>query len=413
MPFAQLHYPFENQDQIDNYTDFPADFIAEGVDQTRGWFFTLHAISVMLNDSVAYKNVVANGLVLDKAGNKMSKRLGNSIDPFMAVEKYGADAIRWYMLSNAAPWDNLKFDLDGVTETQRKFFGTLHNTYGFFALYANIDEFKNDHEEIPVDQRTELDQWILSKLNSLSKLVEVAMDDYEPTKATRAIQRFVINDLSNWYVRLNRRRFWKGQLTSDKIAAYQTLNTCLINVAKLMCSFSPFYADRLYRDLTFSNESIHLKDFPSAIPDLINSELESQIAISQDITSLILRIRKAEGIKVRQPLNKAIIPALNDEFSVQLKRVEKLIKSEVNIKEIDIIDKDSSIIKKSAKPNFKSLGKRVGKDMKVISGQIFNFTNEDIAKLESGESIQVTTKGRSYDIILEDIEIKTTVSIWV
>jgi isoleucyl-tRNA synthetase len=408
MPFAQVHYPFENKNQIDNKTNYPADFIAEGVDQTRGWFFTLHAISVMLNDSVAYKNVVANGLVLDKDGNKMSKRLGNTIDPFMAVEKYGADAIRWYMLSNSAPWDNLKFDLDGVTETQRKFFGTLHNTYGFYALYANIDNFRNDHAEIPVKQRTELDQWILSKLNSLSKLVEEAMDDYEPTKATRAIQSFVINDLSNWYVRLNRRRFWKGELTTDKIAAYQTLNSCLINVAKLMCSFSPFYADRLYRDLTFTDESIHLQDFPIADNNLINSELESQIAISQDITSLILRIRKAEGIKVRQPLSKAIIPALNDAFGDQLKRVEQLIKSEVNIKEIEIIDKDSSIIKKSAKPNFKSLGKRVGKDMKAVSSHIFNFTDDDISKLERNEIVHITVEDRNYEIVLEDIEIKTT-----
>ncbi|MDC0468176.1 isoleucine--tRNA ligase [Bacteroidia bacterium] len=408
MPFAQVHYPFENKNQIDNKINYPADFIAEGVDQTRGWFFTLHAISVMLNDSVAYKNVIANGLVLDKDGNKMSKRLGNTIDPFMAVEKYGADAIRWYMLSNSAPWDNLKFDLDGVTETQRKFFGTLHNTYGFYALYANIDNFRNDHAEIPVKQRTELDQWILSKLNSLSKLVEEAMDDYEPTKATRAIQSFVINDLSNWYVRLNRRRFWKGELTTDKIAAYQTLNSCLINVAKLMCSFSPFYADRLYRDLTFTDESIHLQDFPIADNNLINSELESQIAISQDITSLILRIRKAEGIKVRQPLSKAIIPALNDAFGDQLKRVEQLIKSEVNIKEIEIIDKDSSIIKKSAKPNFKSLGKRVGKDMKAVSSHIFNFTDDDISKLERNEIVHITVEDRNYEIVLEDIEIKTT-----
>jgi isoleucyl-tRNA synthetase len=284
----------------------------------------------------------------------------------------------------------------------------LHNTYGFYALYANIDNFRNDHAEIPVKQRTELDQWILSKLNSLSKLVEEAMDDYEPTKATRAIQSFVINDLSNWYVRLNRRRFWKGELTTDKIAAYQTLNSCLINVAKLMCSFSPFYADRLYRDLTFTDESIHLQDFPIADNNLINSELESQIAISQDITSLILRIRKAEGIKVRQPLSKAIIPALNDAFGDQLKRVEQLIKSEVNIKEIEIIDKDSSIIKKSAKPNFKSLGKRVGKDMKAVSSHIFNFTDDDISKLERNEIVHITVEDRNYEIVLEDIEIKTT-----
>jgi len=407
MPYAQIHYPFENQDQIEQNQTFPADFIAEGVDQTRGWFFTLHAISVMLNDSVAYKNVVANGLVLDKEGNKMSKRLGNTIDPFMALDTYGADAIRWYMLSNAAPWDNLKFDLDGVAETQRKFFGTLHNTYGFYALYANIDTFKDEHEIIPIQKRTELDQWILSKLHSLAKEVEEAMDNYEPTKATRAIQSFVIDDLSNWYVRLNRRRFWKGELTSDKIAAYQTLRECLLNIAKLMCSFSPFYADKLYRDLTFSTKSIHLQDFPTVQNSLINKELESQVSISQAITSLILRIRKAEGIKVRQPLQKAIIPALNDTFAKQLKHVENIIKSEVNIKEIEIIDKNSSILKKSAKPNFKSLGKRVGKDMKVVSSRILMFSNEEISQLEQGSTIEIATEGNTYPILLEDVEIKT------
>jgi len=296
MPYAQLHYPFENKEHVDDRLNYPADFIAEGVDQTRGWFFTLHAISVMLNDSVAYKNVVANGLVLDKNGNKMSKRLGNTIDPFMAVDKYGADIIRWYMLSNAAPWDNLKFDIDGLAETQRKFFGTLHNTYGFYALYANIDEFTNDLPIVPIAERQELDRWILSKLHSLAKLVEDAMDDYEPTKATRAIQSFVMDDLSNWYVRLNRRRFWKGELSTDKTAAYQTLHTCLETVSKLMCSFSPFYADNLYRDLMFTDESVHLQDFPKADESLINIELEKQIEISQRITSLILRIRRLEGL---------------------------------------------------------------------------------------------------------------------
>ncbi|PCJ66547.1 MAG: isoleucine--tRNA ligase [Bacteroidetes bacterium] len=407
MPYAQVHYPFENKEQVDDRTNYPADFIAEGVDQTRGWFFTLHAISVMLNDSVAYKTVMANGLVQDKNGNKMSKSKGNSIDPFMAVDKYGADIIRWYMLSNASPWDNLKFDINGLGETQRKFFGTLHNTYGFYALYANIDKFTNDYPIVPLGDRSELDRWILSKLHSLAKFVEDSMEDYEPTKATRAIQSYVIDDLSNWYVRLNRRRFWKGELSTDKIAAYQTLSTCLETVAKLMCCFSPFYADNMYRDLTFSNESIHLQDFPKADESIINTELEKQIEISQKITSLILRIRKLEGIKVRQPLSKAIIPALDDEFAVNLRKVEEVIKFEVNIKEIEIIDKSSSIIKKSAKPNFKVLGSKVGKDMKAVTGPIFGFTNDEIGKLEMGETIDIEANGNSYAISIDDIEVKT------
>ena len=407
MPYAQLHYPFKNKEKVDDRTNYPADFIAEGVDQTRGWFFTMHAISVMLNDSVAYKNVVANGLVLDKNGNKMSKRLGNSIDPFMAVDKYGADVIRWYMLSNSAPWDNLKFDLEGLGETQRKFFGTLHNTYGFYALYANIDGFTNKEAKVPMEKRQELDRWILSKLHSLTQLVEEAMDDYEPTKATRAIQSFVIDDLSNWYVRLNRRRFWKGEISEEKIAAYQTLYTCLETISKLMCSFSPFYADQLYRDLNGTLESVHLQDFPKLDSSLIDVELEKQIEISQKITSLILRIRKLEGVKVRQPLSKAIIPALNDEFAVNLAKVEELIKSEVNIKNIEIIDRKSSVIKRSAKPNFKALGAKVGKDMKAVTGPIFAMTNEQIQDIENGNALAIEANGNSYVIGKEDIEIVT------
>ena len=408
MPFAQLHYPFENKELLDNGTLYPADFIAEGVDQTRGWFFTLHAISVMINDSVAYKNVMANGLVQDKNGNKMSKSKGNTIDPFMAVEKYGADIIRWYMLSNSAPWDNLKFDMEGLGETQRKFFGTLHNTYGFYALYANIDGFVNDEEQVPLEKRQELDRWILSKLNSLIALVQEAMDDYEPTKATRAIQTFVIDDLSNWYIRLNRRRFWKGELSEDKLAAYQTLHTTLEAVAKLMSSFSPFYADQLYRDLTFgASESVHLEDFPIAQNEIIDVELENQIEISQKITSLILRIRKLEGIKVRQPLSKAIIPALSPEFKANLTKVEDVIKAEVNIKEIEIIDKDSDIIKKSAKPNFKALGQKVGGDMNVVKGLILQFTNAEIGELESGNTLSITANTNTYEIGLDDVEILT------
>ncbi len=408
MPYAQLHYPFENKEKVEDRTHYPADFIAEGVDQTRGWFFTLHAISIMLNDSVAYKNVMANGLVQDKNGNKMSKSKGNSIDPFMALDKYGADVIRWYMLSNSAPWDNLKFDLEGLVETQRKFFGTLHNTYGFYALYANIDKFTNELDPIALPERSELDRWILSKVNSLSKLVEESMDDYEPTKATRAIQNFVIDDLSNWYVRLNRRRFWKGKLSNDKIAAYQTLNECLQTVSKLMCSFSPFYADQLYRDLTFTTDSVHLQDFPEANDSVIDIELEKQIEISQRITSLILRIRKFENIKVRQPLSKAIIPALDDAFAVNLEKVSEVIKTEVNVKQIEIIDKDSAIIKKSAKPNFKVLGSKVGKDMKAVTGPIFTFTNEDISKLENGGTISINAGDNTYDITIRDIEVKTS-----
>jgi len=407
MPYAQLHYPFENKEKVDDRTHYPADFIAEGVDQTRGWFFTLHAIAVMLEDSVAYKTVIANGLVQDKFGNKMSKSKGNTIDPFMAVDKHGADIIRWYMLSNASPWDNLKFDMLGLEETKRKFFGTLHNTYGFYALYANIDGFTNSQEQVALCNRTELDRWVLSKLNSLSKLVEEAMDDYEPTKATRAIQSYVIDDLSNWYIRLNRRRFWKGEMSEDKIAAYQTLATCLDTVAKLMCSFSPFYSDQLYRDLNFTSESVHLQDFPKYDSTLINNELEEQIEISQCITSLILRIRKLENVKVRQPLRKAIVPALNDDFAANLKKVEDVIKSEVNIKEIEIINRNSSVIKKSAKPNFKVLGSKVGKDMKAVTGPIFAFTNEQITLLESGKTITVKANENTYQISIDDIEIKT------
>ncbi|MEN8730964.1 MAG: isoleucine--tRNA ligase [Bacteroidia bacterium] len=407
MPYAQLHYPFENKEKVADRTHYPADFIAEGVDQTRGWFFTLHAIAVMLEDSVAYKTVIANGLVQDKFGNKMSKSKGNTIDPFMAVDKHGADIIRWYMLSNASPWDNLKFDMLGLEETKRKFFGTLHNTYGFYALYANIDGFTNSQEQVALCNRTELDRWVLSKLNSLSKLVEEAMDDYEPTKATRAIQSYVIDDLSNWYIRLNRRRFWKGEMSEDKIAAYQTLATCLDTVAKLMCSFSPFYSDQLYRDLNFTSESVHLQDFPKYDSTLINNELEEQIEISQCITSLILRIRKLENVKVRQPLRKAIVPALNDDFAANLKKVEDVIKSEVNIKEIEIINRNSSVIKKSAKPNFKVLGSKVGKDMKAVTGPIFAFTNEQIALLESGKTITVKANENTYQISIDDIEIKT------
>ncbi|MFY0642940.1 MAG: isoleucine--tRNA ligase [Bacteroidia bacterium] len=407
MPYAQWHYPFDNKEAVEEEHVYPADFIAEGVDQTRGWFFTLHAISVMLNDKIAYKNVIANGLVLDKSGNKMSKRLGNTIDPFEAVDKYSADALRWYMISNASPWDNLKFDLEGVTETQRKFFGTLYNTYAFFSLYANIDQFDHRDETIPLEERTELDQWIISKLHSLIRNTEKEMDSFEPTRASRAIQAFVIDDLSNWYVRLNRRRFWKGQKSKDKWAAYQTLHECLLAVSQLMSSVSPFYSDRLFRDLLKEDKSVHWSDFPTWDNEIINSELEQQIEISQRVTSLILRIRKLENIKVRQPLHKALVPALDNQFSARLKKVEELIKSEVNIKELQILEENSNLIKKSAKPNFKVLGPKVGADMKVLNPLIQNLSSEDVKKLESGETIQLKGASKSHEIVLEDVEIQT------
>lgn len=407
MPYAQWHYPFENADKVDKAEQYPADFIAEGVDQTRGWFFTLHAIAVMLNDSVAYKNVMANGLVLDKDGNKMSKRLGNTIDPFAAVEEYGADALRWYMISNASPWDNLKFDLEGVTETKRKFFGTLYNTYAFFSLYANIDGFDHNTHVIGAESRTELDKWIISKLNTLCKQVVETMDDYEPTRATRAIQTFVIDDLSNWYVRLNRRRFWKGELTNDKIAAYQTLHQCLTTVSQLMASFSPFYSDQLFRDLNKSTDSVHWSDLPKANSEDINPTLEEQISISQDISSLILRIRKLEKIKVRQPLAKALIPALNREFAANLKHVEDQIKTETNVKHIEILAEDDTLIRKSAKPNFKVLGPKVGADMKVVAAGIAQFNNEQVSQLEQGLAVIIEGNNGSYEITLDDVEILT------
>ncbi len=403
MPYAQWHYPFANRDKVEKGEQYPADFIAEGVDQTRGWFFTLHAISVMLNDSVAYKNVIANGLVLDKNGNKMSKRLGNTIDPFKAVDEHSADALRWYMIANAPPWDNLKFDLDGVKESQRKFFGTLYNTYAFFALYANIDQFDHKAQAPELSRRTELDQWVISKLNSLIKLVETEMNSYEPTKAARAIQSFVIDDMSNWYVRLNRRRFWKGEMSQDKLAAYHTLHECLKVCAQLMASISPFYSDRLYRDLMGEEASVHWSDFPKSETHQIDKDLEERVSIAQHITSLILRIRKLEQIKVRQPLSKALIPALSKDFAHKLKQVEQVIKSEVNVKEIQILEEGNEMIKKSAKPNFKVLGPKVGPDMKALNPLIQAMNNEQISSLEKGETIQML----GHEIGLEDIDLQT------
>lgn len=387
---------------------FPADFIAEGVDQTRGWFFTLHAISTMVRGSVAFKNVISNGLVLDKNGNKMSKRLGNGVDPFATIEKYSADATRWYMISNASPWDNLKFNEEGLDEVRRKFFGTLYNTYAFFALYANIDKFSYAEPEIAIQNRPEIDRWIISLLNSLSQEVDGFYADYEPTKAARAIQNFVDEHLSNWYVRLCRRRFWKGEYSEDKISAYQTLYTCLDTIAKLMAPVSPFFADQLYLDLNNATkkenfESVHLADFPAYHADLVDKALEERMALAQDISSLTLSLRKKVGINVRQPLSKILVPVLDSAFQEKVEKVKDLILSETNIKDIEFISDTTGIIKKKIKPNFKALGAKVGKDMKAVSTAIQAFGAEEISTLEKDGSIVLVDTG--YTIGLEDVEI--------
>lgn len=415
MPYAQwgLDYdklaagdplPFKS----DYNSAFPADFIAEGVDQTRGWFFTLHAISTMVRGSVAFKNVVSNGLVLDKNGNKMSKRLGNGVDPFATIEKYSADATRWYMISNASPWDNLKFNEEGLDEVRRKFFGTLYNTYAFFALYANIDKFSYAEPEIALENRPEIDRWIISLLNTLSKQVDEFYADYEPTKAARAIQNFVDEHLSNWYVRLCRRRFWKGEYTEDKISAYQTLYICLDTIAKLMAPISPFFADQLYLDLNSATkkenfESVHLADFPAYHTDLVDKELEERMALAQDISSLTLSLRKKVGINVRQPLSKILVPVLDSSFQAKVEKVKDLILSETNIKDIEFITDTTGIIKKKIKPNFKALGAKVGKDMKAVSTAIQALGAEEISALEKDGSIVLADTG--YTIGLEDVEI--------
>ena len=381
MPYAQWHYPFENKEMIDQNEAFPADYIAEGVDQTRGWFYTLHAIGTLVFDSIAYKNVVSNGLVLDKNGQKMSKRLGNAADPFETLEKYGADATRWYMISNANPWDNLKFDLDGIAEVSRKFFGTLHNTYSFFSLYANIDNFSYKEAAIPVEERSEMDQWILSELNRLIEQVDHAYNDYEPTKATRLIADFVQEILSNWYVRQSRRRFWKGEYEKDKIAAYQTLFDCLLSVSKLMAPVAPFYADQLYRDLCAATQteqyaSVHLAHFPVADASLRNLALEDRMGKARTISSLALSLRKKEQIKVRQPLQKIMIPVRNAQEKEAIEKVADLIQSEINVKSIELLDDASDILVKEIKPNFKALGPRFGKNMKEAVA-IINGLNDD------------------------------------
>lgn len=411
MPYAQLHYPFENKELIDEKIAFPADYIAEGVDQTRGWFYTLHAIATICFDSVAYKNVISNGLVLDKNGQKMSKRLGNAIDPFNTLEKFGPDATRWYMVTNAQPWDNLKFDLEGVAETQRKFFRALYNTYAFFALYANVDKFTFSEPFIPIANRPEIDRWIISKLNSLIQTVDACLNEYEPTKAGREIENFVLDHLSNWYVRLCRRRFWKGEYTQDKIAAYQTLYTCLETVAILASPIAPFFSEQLFCDLNtvtgkHSVNSVHLANFPEAQQSAIDVYLEEKMAIAQQISSMVLSIRKKENIKVRQPLQKIMIPVLNQKFKEQLQAVEELILAEVNVKQLQYLE-DSSMLVKTIKPNFKTLGPKFGKDMKAIAEAISKFNNEHINKIESEKLYSFNLNGREITLTPEDVEISS------
>jgi isoleucyl-tRNA synthetase len=412
MPYAQWHYPFENKEKIDQNQDFPADFIAEGVDQTRGWFYTLHAIGTLVFDKIAYKNVVSNGLVLDKNGQKMSKRLGNAVDPFTTLSEYGPDATRWYMIANANPWDNLKFDIEGIAEVRRKFFGTLYNTYSFFALYANIDNFKNEEAEIPLQDRPEIDRWIISELNTLIKDVDSYYADYEPTKAARAISDFVQENLSNWYVRLCRRRFWKGEYAQDKIAAYQTLYTCLVNISKLSAPIAPFFMDQLYRDLTQRTksenfDSVHLAEFPNYVENFVDKSLESKMQKAQTISSLVLSLRKKEMIKVRQPLQKVMIPILDENQRHEIEAVSDLIKAEVNVKEIELLDDASGILIKQIKPNFKTLGPRFGKDMGLISKQIQSFTPEQINQLDSLGVLNIEVSGNTITLSQEDVEISS------
>ena len=412
MPYAQWHYPFENQELIDEGLRYPADLIAEGVDQTRGWFYTLHAIGTLVFDSVAYKNVVSNGLVLDKEGKKMSKRLGNAVDPFVTLEKHGPDATRWYMISNANPWDNLKFDEEGIVEVKRKFFGTLYNTYSFFALYANIDGFRYEEENIPLAERSELDRWILSELNSLINEVDHAFADYDATRAARAISYFVQENLSNWYVRLGRRRFWKGDYAKDKIAAYQTLYHCLKIVAQLGAPVAPFFMDRLYQDLQIgigntNTRSIHLADFPVADSSAIDEKLEHKMQMAQKVVSLALSIRQKEKIKVRQPLQKMMIPVLTSAQRDELQAVRDLILSEVNVKELDLIDDASGILVKQIKPNFKTLGPKFGKDMKSIAQAVAKLGQEDIRKIEQEGEISLSLENKSIILQLTDVEISS------
>ncbi|GLB53936.1 isoleucine--tRNA ligase [Neptunitalea chrysea] len=410
MPYAQWHYPFENKELIEDKLSYPADYIAEGVDQTRGWFYTLHAIGTLVFDSVAYKNVVSNGLVLDKNGQKMSKRLGNAVDPFETLKAFGPDATRWYMISNANPWDNLKFDVEGIAEVRRKFFGTLYNTYSFFSLYANIDNFTYAEPDVPLEERPEIDRWVLSELHTLIKKVDEAFADYEPTRAARAISDFVQENLSNWFVRLSRRRFWKGEYGQDKISAYQTLYTSLVTVAKLAAPIAPFFTDRLYKDLTLATgketfESVHIAEFPVFVENFVDKSLESKMAKAQTISSLVLSLRKKEMIKVRQPLQKVIIPVLSDTDKEEIAAVADLIKSEVNVKEIALLDDASGVLVKQIKPNFKVLGPRFGKDMKLIASEIAKFGQGEIQQIEREGSITVDINGKSVILGTEEVEI--------
>ena len=408
MPYAQAHYPFENKENFSEM--FPADYIAEGVDQTRGWFFTLHAIAAMTSDSVAFKNIISNGLVLDKNGNKMSKRLGNAVDPFEAIEQYGTDPLRWYMLTNAQPWDNLKFDISGVDEVKRKFFGTLYNTYSFLALYANVDGFTYKEKEIPVNERPEIDRWIISLLNSLIREVGGCYEDYDLTRAARAIQEFVTENLSNWYVRLNRKRYWGGEQTKDKLAAYQTLYTCIETVSKLAAPVAPFYMDQIFRDLNGvtgkdPEHSVHLTSFPLYNSSLIDKELEERMDIAQKISSMILGLRRKVNIKVRQPLAKIMVPVTDKDFKRRFESVRSLILAEVNVKDVEYIDDTSAILVKKIKPNFKSLGPKYGKLMKEISNAVSEMKQQDIVSFESAGSISLTINGTPVSLTLEDVEI--------
>ena len=440
MPYAQWHFPFESQNSNSErvYDDLPnddtlkkvlgdnagqgdrtslagvipADFIAEGVDQTRGWFYTLHAISSLVFDEIAYKNVVSNGLVLDKNGQKMSKRLGNAADPFETIATYGPDATRWYIISNAQPWENLKFDTEGIDEVRRKFFGTLYNTYSFFALYANVDGFTNSEAYIPVEERPELDRWILSELHSLIKVTDEFLADYEPTRATRAIQDFVGDNLSNWYVRLNRRRFWKGEYSRDKIAAYQTLYEVLRTVAQLASPFAPFFMDRLYRDLTSvtgKSDSVHLSKFPEFNAEMVDNELQETTHLAQRLTSMIFSLRKQADLKVRQPLQKVMIPQRDENFNERLNRISELLKNEVNVKEVLLMSKDEAahLLVKEIKPNFKNLGPKFGKDMKTVAAQIAQMDNDAINRLEEEGKFELIINGVTYTLQPEDFEIIT------
>jgi isoleucyl-tRNA synthetase len=410
MPYAQIHYPFENKEGFEKV--YPADFIAEGVDQTRGWFFTLHAIATMLFDSVAFKNIISNGLVLDKDGAKMSKRLGNAVDPFETIEKNGSDPLRWYMITNAQPWDNLKFDPAGLEEVKRKFFGTLYNTYSFFSLYANVDGFTFEEEEVPVEERPEIDRWIISLLNSLVKEVNKDYENYEPTRAGRAIQDFVTENLSNWYVRLNRKRYWGGEYSKDKIAAYQTLYTCLETVARLMAPVAPFFADQLFTDLNAvtgkdTTESVHIADFPKYNEQYIDLALEEKMDIAQRVSSMILALRRKVNIKVRQPLSKMMIPLLDASLKDKFEAVRNLVLSEVNVKDVEYITDTTGILVKKIKPNFKTLGPKYGKLMKNISKSVAQLSQEDIAQFEKEEEFTINAGEEQITLTLPDVEISS------